>query len=43
MVHEAGDFMGFRAVTTRAEFDQFIRGKIARRAQVIKVAGIPQQ
>jgi tripartite-type tricarboxylate transporter receptor subunit TctC len=29
--------------TTREEFDQFIRAEIARWAQVIKVAGIPQQ
>ena len=29
--------------TTREEFDQFIRGEIARWAKVIKDAGIPQQ
>lgn len=31
------------AQTTREEFDQFIRGEIARWAKVIKDAGIPQQ
>ncbi len=31
------------APTTREEFDQFIRGEIARWAQVIKDAGIPKQ
>jgi hypothetical protein len=29
--------------TTREEFDQFIRGEIARWAKVIKDAKIPQQ
>jgi len=29
--------------TSREEFDQFIRAEIARWAQVIKDAGIPQQ
>ena len=29
--------------TTRQEFDQFVRGEIARWARVIKEAGIPQQ
>jgi tripartite-type tricarboxylate transporter receptor subunit TctC len=29
--------------TTRQEFDQFIRGEVARWARVIKEAGIPQQ
>jgi tripartite-type tricarboxylate transporter receptor subunit TctC len=31
------------AATSREEFDQFIRAEIARWAQVIKDAGIPQQ
>ena len=31
------------APTSREEFDQFIRAEIARWAQVIKDAGIPQQ
>ena len=31
------------APTSREEFDQFIRAEIARWAQVIKSAGIPQQ
>ena len=29
--------------TTRQEFDQFVRGEVARWARVIKAAGIPQQ
>jgi tripartite-type tricarboxylate transporter receptor subunit TctC len=29
--------------TTRQEFDQFVRGEVARWARVIKEAGIPQQ
>jgi len=31
------------APTTRQEFDQFVRGEVARWARVIKEAGIPQQ
>jgi tripartite-type tricarboxylate transporter receptor subunit TctC len=31
------------APTTRDEFDKFIRGEIAKWAQVIKDAGIPKQ
>jgi len=31
------------AQTSREEFDQYIRAEIARWAQVIKDAGIPQQ
>jgi len=29
--------------STRQEFDQFVRGEVARWARVIKEAGIPQQ
>ena len=38
-----GELMMGGPQTTREEFDQFIRAEIARWAQVIKDAGIPQQ
>jgi tripartite-type tricarboxylate transporter receptor subunit TctC len=35
--------VSFRDHATRQEFDQFLRGEVARWARVIKEAGIPQQ